>query len=76
MSEHPSIFTDAILEANIVHNVVRLRMGQVAAGGKLVPSGTLLVPLQQLGAVTNAFTRLLQQLEARNGPDGAPAPTP
>jgi hypothetical protein len=68
VSDHPLIFADALQEANVVHNVVRLRLGQVGAGGKLNTAGTLVVPLQQLPGLARAVTSLVDQLESRSRP--------
>lgn len=66
MTDQPVIFADALQEANIVHNVIRLRMGQVAAGGKLASAGTLIMPLPQLANLVESLNKLMQQVEQQN----------
>lgn len=65
VSAQPIMFIDTLQEANIAHGVARLCMGQVSSGGKIVPAGTVMVPLHQLPVLANALNSLVRQLEER-----------
>ncbi len=66
MTDVPTtIFADGLAEANVMHGVARLALGQAGAEGKLIPTGQLVMPLSQLPQFVNAMTNLLRQVEAR-----------
>lgn len=61
----PTIFADGLAEANVIHGVARLTLGQVLGEGKLAPAGQIVIPLSQLPNLVGAMTNLLRQVEAR-----------
>lgn len=61
----PTIFADGLTEANIIHGVARLTLGQVLAEGKMAPAGQVIIPLSQLPNLVGAMTNLLRQVETR-----------
>lgn len=61
----PATFCDGILEANVMHGVVRITLGQAGADGKPLPCGQLILPLTQLPAVANAFVQLVKQVQEK-----------
>ena len=65
MQNGPTIFADGMLDASVQHGVVRLTLGRMGADNKPVPAGLLVVPLVQLGPLTQGLGRLLQQVEAK-----------
>lgn len=65
MNTANTIFTDGLLEANIINGVARLTLGQTGSDGKLHPSGQIALPLMQLPHLANALANLLRQVEAR-----------
>ncbi|MBS7792895.1 hypothetical protein KTR66_23095 [Roseococcus sp. SDR] len=60
-----TIFTDGLLDASVQHGVVRLTLGRLGADNKPVPAGMLVIPLVQLGGLTQGLGRLMQQIEAK-----------
>lgn len=71
-----TIFTDGLLDASVQHGVVRLTLGRVGADNKPVPSGMLMVPLVQMGPLTQAMGRLMQQIETKLKEAAPPPETP
>lgn len=66
MTDTPTtIFADGLAEANVMHGVARLTLGQAGTEGKLVPAGQLVMPLSQLPHFVTAMTSLLRQVETR-----------
>ncbi|MBW8268545.1 hypothetical protein [Caldovatus aquaticus] len=59
------LFADGMLDASVVHGVVRITLAQSGAEGKPTPVGQLCVPLVQLPALANGLIALLRQVEAR-----------
>jgi len=73
MSENPTIFADAMLDASLLHGVLRVRLGQVAGGSEtLVPAGQLVVPLAEMRALVAALDNVLREADARLRAGGAP----
>jgi hypothetical protein len=65
MSNEIRLFTDGVMEANVMNGVVRITLGQTGSDGKPQPCGQLLVPLVQLPSLTNGLLNLVRQIETR-----------
>lgn len=65
MSQTSMIFADGLLDASVQHGVIRLTLGRMGPDNAPIPSGLLVLPLTQLGALTQALANLSQQIEAR-----------
>lgn len=65
MSTDVRLFTDGVMEANVMNGVVRITLGQTGGDGKPVACGQLLVPLVQLPSLTNGLINLVRQIETR-----------
>ncbi len=61
----PVIFTDGVMDANVVHGVARITLGQAGGDGKPQAAGLLIVPLVQLPVLANGLIALLKQIEAK-----------
>lgn len=65
MSEVPTVFVDAMTEANVLHGVVRITLARAGADGKPMPVANLMMPLVQVAGFVGGMTNLLRQVEAR-----------
>jgi hypothetical protein len=83
MSEVPIVFADAMMEANVLHGVVRITLAKAGPDNKPQPTAQLVMPLVQVAGFVGGLTNLLRQVEARikdakaaQAPAAEPAPVP
>lgn len=81
--QQPVIFADAVTSVSLANGVVRITFGSLNAENKTEPSGTLVIPLNQLGGTvqnlanaTNDLIAKAREAQAKAGaaPDGGTAP--
>ncbi|WP_431285354.1 hypothetical protein ACQW02_11360 [Humitalea sp. 24SJ18S-53] len=70
----PMLFTDGVIDAQVMHGVARITLGQAGGDGKPQPVGQLIVPLGQLPVLANGLIALLKQIEAKVKEAQPPAP--
>jgi hypothetical protein len=67
MTGNPTIFGDGVIDVHVANGVARITMGAVTGGkdNKPSPSGTLVVPVLQLGNLAKVLAEVTRQVEQR-----------
>lgn len=67
MTGNPTIFGDGVIDVHVANGVARITLGAVTGGKdtKPSPSGTLIVPVLQLGNLAKVLGEVTRQIEQR-----------
>jgi hypothetical protein len=61
----PVVFADAVMSVSLANGVVRITLGALDAENKLVPAGTLVMPLNQLSGTVRNLANATNDLIAK-----------
>jgi hypothetical protein len=61
----PTLFCDGLIDAQVIHGVARITLGEAGADGKASACGRLVLPVTQLPAAANALANLVRQIQER-----------
>jgi len=59
------ILVDGVTYVSFLNGILRIECGSIDRSGKLVPSGTLLIPAAQAGPVLKSIADATRELEKR-----------